>query len=107
MQINAAQLPCDEATFLAKFAEYRAARDAHRLTVGVPAPFPEYEIFRVLYERGEAPEIVRDELQEEAAKANRNALAELDALKAKVAELEGLKAQVDAIALAQATVASA
>ncbi len=88
MRIHEKQLPCDEATFLAKFDAYRAAREAHKLTEGVPAPFPEFEVFRVLYERGDAPEIVRDELQEQANAAGRDALAELDALTARVGALE-------------------
>ena len=88
MKINVAQLPCAEAEFLAKFEAYKAEREAHKLTVGVPAPFPEYEIYRTAFERGEDFEIIRDELQEEAKAAGRSALSELDELKATVTALQ-------------------
>lgn len=42
------QLPCDEAILRVLLDDYQAAVAAHALTVGVPAPFPEYEILRVL-----------------------------------------------------------
>jgi hypothetical protein len=93
MKIHATQLPIDEATFRAKLDAYRAEREAHRFTVNTPAPFPEYEIFRVIEDQGGALEIERDELQEQAEKVNRDALAELDELKAKIAQLE--RNQVD------------
>lgn len=91
MKIHVTQLPCDEATFLLKLAAYRAEREAHKLTVGVPAPFPEYEIMRVIVDSGEPLVIEKDALQEQAKAAARDALAELDALKAKVASLEAAK----------------
>lgn len=92
MKLHTSQLPCDEATFLLKFAAYKAEREAHALTVGVPAPWPEYEIFRTIVDQGGEVVIERDPLVEEASKANRDALAELDELKAKVAALEAARA---------------
>jgi hypothetical protein len=97
MKINATQLPCEEAEFLSKLEQYRAARAAHKLTVGVPAPFPEFEIMRVIVERGEPLTIERDALQEQAKAVARDALAELDALKAEVAAIGVLKAEVAAL----------
>lgn len=94
MKFHVKQLPCEESAFLSKLEEYRRARDAHRITVGVPAPFPEYEIMRVIVDRDEPLEIVRDELQEQAKVASRDALAELDALKS---EVGALKEQLSAI----------
>ena len=94
MKLHATQLPCPEAEFLQALADYRAAREAHKSTVGVPSPFPQFEILRTVVDRGEEVEIERDQLQEEAEKVNRDALAELDELKAKVAELQALRDKV-------------
>ena len=58
MKIHVSQLPCPEAEFLAKLADYRAAVAAHRTSIGKPAPFPEYEAFRALVDSD--PEIERD-----------------------------------------------
>lgn len=60
MKINLSQIPCEQAAFLAKFESYRTAMEAHRLTVNVPAPFPEFEVFRVAWEKGEAIEVHDD-----------------------------------------------
>lgn len=66
MLINRKQLPCPEVEFRAKLADYIKAREAHKETVGEPAPFPEFEIFRniaasggkfaIVDEEGETPE---------------------------------------------------
>ena len=107
MKLHASALPCPEAEFLQKLDAYRASRDAHKLTVGVPAPFPEFEILRTIVDQGvDNLVIVRDELQEQAQAASRNALAELDALKAKVVELEALKEKVAQIDVLSAKVTS-
>jgi len=53
MILNLSQLPVDQTIFLAKFAAYTQAMRDHALTVGVPAPFPEYDVFRIAWERGE------------------------------------------------------
>lgn len=95
MKIQATQLPCDEATFLQKLEAYKAEREAHALTVGVPAPFPEYEILRTICEQGGNLVIVHDELQEQAKAVNRDALAELDELKVAVAALTAKVAQLE------------
>jgi hypothetical protein len=52
MLVNKSQLPCPEPEFRAKLAEYLAAREAHSRTIDVPAPFPEFEIFRTIAEQG-------------------------------------------------------
>lgn len=101
MKLHASQLPCPEPEFLQKLEAYKAERDAHALTVGVPAPWPEYEIFRTIVDQGGEIVIERDALQEQAKAVNRDALAELDALKsavaAKDAEIEMLKSKVSAL----------
>lgn len=97
MQIHVTQLPCEETEFLVKLEQYRVAREAHKMSMGVPAPFPEFEIMRVIVDRGQPLTIVRDSLQEQAKAVARDALAELDELKAEVAEISGLKAEVDAL----------
>lgn len=101
MKIFVSQLPCPEQEFLTKLDAYKAARAAHRLTVGVPAPFPEYEIFRVIVDQGGVLELQYDELQEQAQAVNRNALAELDELKARLAarevEIETLKSDMEVV----------
>lgn len=92
MKIDIDQLPCDEAEFIAKLDAYRQARmDA---VDGEPAPFPEFEIMRVIVDRGEELEITRDSLQDQAKEAGRDALAELDALKSVVM---ALKKKVDSL----------
>lgn len=105
MKLHVTQLPCAELDFLSKLAAYKAEREAHALTVGVPAPFPEYEIFRTIVDRGGELIIERDELQEQAKAANRDALAELDALKSKVdekeAEIAALNAKVASLEAAR------
>lgn len=60
MKINEKQFPYAEEKFIADLAAYRAARDAHKLTVGVPAPFPPHEIMRVIVDSGEPLVIERD-----------------------------------------------
>lgn len=52
MRLHRRQLPCPKPQFLTKLAQYQAAREAHKSTVGVAAPFPEFEILRTIYERG-------------------------------------------------------
>lgn len=96
MKLHITQLPCEETIFLEKLAQYRSEREAHKLTVGIPAPFPEYEIMRVIVDAGGPLEIVRDELQEQAAKVSRNALSELDLLKEEVAFLRAQMSSLDA-----------
>lgn len=61
MLINRKQLPCDEADFREKLAAYLSEREAHKSTVGVPAPFPEFEIFRAIAESGGELAIVDNE----------------------------------------------
>ena len=60
MRLHEKQLPCPKDEFLSKLSAYTAEREAHKLTVGVPAPFPEYEILRVLYEHGGDVEVYSD-----------------------------------------------
>lgn len=60
MQIQRRNLPCDKATFLQKLNAYVAAMQAHASTEGVPAPFPEFEIFRTIFESGETLEILQE-----------------------------------------------
>lgn len=52
MLIHVKQLPCPEAEFRTKLNEYLAARKNHAETVGVPAPFPPFEIMRTIAESG-------------------------------------------------------
>lgn len=52
MRLHVNQLPCERTLFESRLAEYRSARTEHALTVGVPAPFPIYEIFRVIADHG-------------------------------------------------------
>lgn len=56
MRIHIQQIPYTVAEFHVKLSNYLLARVAHRLTEGVPAPFPDDEIFRVFAERIEAGE---------------------------------------------------
>lgn len=63
------------------YLAYKQARDAHKFTINIPAPFPEFEIYRVLYDRNEMPEIVPDVLRN--APQGRDIVKELDDLKAK------------------------
>lgn len=63
MRIHIRQIPFSLSEFHVRFTNYLLARTRHRLTEGVPAPFPEHEIFRVLAERiecGEPIEIYDD-----------------------------------------------
>lgn len=60
MKLHISQLPCDEATFLEKLDAYKAERAAHALTVDVPAPLPEYEIFRTIVDQGGELALERD-----------------------------------------------
>lgn len=48
MILHRRQLPCPKALFLSKLAAYNAAMIAHAATVGIPAPFPDYDVFRGL-----------------------------------------------------------
>lgn len=50
MQLARRQLPFPKAVFLQKLADYSAAREAHKQTVNVPAPFPEHDLLRAAYE---------------------------------------------------------
>lgn len=61
MLIHKHQLPCTEQEFRTKLADYLAAREAHANTVGQPAPFPEFEIFRAIAESGGELAIVDNE----------------------------------------------
>jgi hypothetical protein len=61
MKIEIASLPVAVADFHVGLTNYLLARVAHRLTEGQPAPFPDYEIYRMIAERienGEKLEIV-------------------------------------------------
>lgn len=60
MRLHVKQLPCPRAEFEAKLAAYLAEREAHKSTVGVPAPFPEFEIMRAIADQGGACEIYDD-----------------------------------------------
>ncbi len=91
MKLERAQLPIPEAEFRAKYAAYVAEREEHKATVGVPAPFPELEIFRVLYETGQEIELV--EPAEDTGEPKDSALAQkrqaaIDALLAESAKRE-------------------
>lgn len=65
MLLHRNQLPCDESEFRKKLAAYIAEREAHKTTVGVPAPFPEFEILRDIADAGGALEIQDDPPQPE------------------------------------------
>ncbi len=54
MKIPSNTLPIPAAQFDAEFTAYLAQRRAHKFTVGVPAPFPAHECFRVMAEHIEA-----------------------------------------------------
>lgn len=60
VRIHVKQLPCAEQEFRQKFTEYLQAREAHKETVGVPAPMPEYEVFRTIADVGAELEIYED-----------------------------------------------
>jgi hypothetical protein len=96
MKLNELQLPVDPMTdqradidgFLVDYALYKQQRDAHRLTLNTPAPFPKHEVFRVAYERGEEIEVERaDPAVEQARTEGRDLLKEFDALAAEVRDL--------------------
>lgn len=48
LAIHRSRLPTSEAALRAALADYRAALEAHRLTVDQPAPWPAWEILRDL-----------------------------------------------------------
>ncbi len=50
--IKRERLVVTEAEFAAQFDQYAAAVEAHKRTVGVPAPLPEHEVFRDILARG-------------------------------------------------------
>lgn len=60
MRLHETQLPCPKDEFLSKLSVYTAERVAHKLTAGVPAPMPELEILRTIYESGGVVEIYAD-----------------------------------------------
>lgn len=93
MKIQASQLP---ANFVSKMFEYYMARLKHKLTEGVPAPFPEFEILRTCadcIESGEPLEIEDD--------SPPNAAALVQVLNNRVAQLESdkiaLQTQIDTL----------
>ena len=88
MKLNVNQLPCDETLFLQKLTSYQAEMEAAKATVGVAAPFPEYEVMRTIVDSKEPLVVEHDVLQNQAKQVGRDALAELDALKARVTALE-------------------
>lgn len=51
MKIPSHALPIPAAAFRQGLDVYLAARDAHSKTIGIEAPFPPHEVYRVLYER--------------------------------------------------------
>lgn len=61
MLIERHLLPCPESEFREKLAGYLKALEAHKTTVGKPAPFPEFEIFRAIAESGGKLAIVDNE----------------------------------------------
>lgn len=56
MKLPSNTLPLSAEQFITEFEAYAAQRDAHKLTEGIPAPFPSHEVFRVMYERMERGE---------------------------------------------------
>jgi hypothetical protein len=52
------QLPCDETVFVQKLNDYKAAVAVHSQTTAIPAPVPEFELFRLIVERGGKVSIV-------------------------------------------------
>ena len=62
MNLHRRQLPCDKARFLDLLAAYSAAREAHKRTVGVPAPFPDFEILRTIVDQGGALTIEQEQI---------------------------------------------
>jgi len=67
MKIPASTLPVSEELFRQKLAEYSTARDAHAFTKNVPAPLPEFEVFREIYEKKKVLEVIPDEVVEVSA----------------------------------------
>lgn len=110
MNLHYKQLPCPVDEFKAKLAAYRAAREEHRNTVDLPAPFPEFELLRTICELEErgytctiaeptarelALETIRADQAAEAAARQRSAE---DALILKEATKEGASDAVKAAA---------
>jgi hypothetical protein len=61
MLLQKTQLPCPEPEFREKLSDYLAAREAHKLTVGMPAPLPEFEVFRTIADKGGEFAVVENE----------------------------------------------
>lgn len=113
-QLKLEQMPVDEATLRAALTQYKADLDAHVLTEGVPAPWPQYEILREivaaggdfapLTERDLALQALRSKMQQDAIKMEDVMLVlesrKLNALKAVkdfVAANPALVAEVDVL----------
>jgi len=83
-KIRRSQLPAPAAVLRAALAKYHGQMEAHRETVGVPAPWPDFEMVRELARDREDFEVVDDEApdpetltaQQEAARSREEARRE-------------------------------
>lgn len=71
LRIEAGHLPCAEATLRAALQQYKDALEAHKNTVGVPAPWPDYEILRDIVANGGDFEVIAPPLPPAPAPAPR------------------------------------
>ena len=60
-KIPRSQLPAPEAVLRDALAKYVAELEAHKLTIGEPAPWPEFELLRELAQECEDFEVVVDD----------------------------------------------
>lgn len=60
MKLHVMQLPCDRKVFEELYQKYVSEMEAHKETKNVPAPLPEYDLMRSIYESGEPLEIFED-----------------------------------------------
>jgi hypothetical protein len=61
MNIHISRLPASEADVRAALVDYRAALEAHKLTEGVPAPWPAFEVLRDIVAAGDQFAVVVDD----------------------------------------------
>lgn len=60
LTLKKSTLPATEIELRAALADYRSALDAHRLTEGVPAPWPDYDVLRDIVAAGGDFEVLDD-----------------------------------------------
>lgn len=116
------QLPCPEADLRAALQRYVDAREAHKSTVGEPAPWPEHDIifdilrhggeFTVVYPPPPSPREVAmaalAERRKQEAEAAENEMLVLESLKPDAPEeVKAYVASIPALAERQAELAAA